>query len=71
MESLLQGIPKVAVQMTGKTRQDHLKHLRDVLAQLDKAAIHLKVMNCVFLQEEMVYLGHCINQSGIHRWKAK
>ena len=67
---LLQGIPQVVVRIddilvTGKTRHDHLRHLKQVLARLDKAGIHLKLKKCVFLQGEVVYLGHRINRSGI------
>ena len=51
--------------MTGKTGHDHLKHLKEVLTQLDKAGIHLMLKKCVFLQVEVVYLGHRINRSGI------
>lgn len=70
MESLLQGILQVVDQIddilvTGKTRHDHLKHLKEVLARLDKAGIHLNLKKCVFLQGEVVYLGHCINRNGI------
>ena len=70
MENLLQGIPQVIVRIddilvTGKTRHDHLKHLKQVLERLDKAGIHLKLKKCVFLQGEVVYLGHRINRSGI------
>ena len=70
MERLLQGIPQVVVRIddilvTGKARHDHLRHLKEVLARLDKAGIHLKLKKCVFLQGEVVYLGHRINRTGI------
>lgn len=73
MESLLQGIPQVIVLIedilvTGKTSQDHLKHLKEVLAQLEKGGIHLKLKKSVFLQGEVIYLGHHINRSRI-KWK--
>ena len=57
--------------MTGKTRHDHLKHLKEVLVRLDKAGIHLKPKKCVFLQGEVVYLGHRINRSGIQPVESK
>ena len=76
MESLLQGIPQVVVQiddilMTGKTRRNHLKHLKEALAQLDMAGIHLKLNKCVILQGEVVYLGHRINGNGIRPVEGK
>ena len=47
-EMHLQGIPQVVVWINnilvaGKTRGNHLEHLKEVLAQLDKAGICLKV----------------------------
>ena len=76
MESLLQGIPQLVVRIddilvTGKTRHDHLKHLKEVLVRLDKAGIHLKLKKRVFLQGEVVYLGHRINRSGIQPVEGK
>ena len=46
IESLLQGIPQVVVRIdnilvSSKTRQNHLEHLKKVLAWLDKAGIRL------------------------------
>ena len=76
MESLLQGIPQVVVRMDGilvtdKTRHDHLKHLKEVLVRLDKAGSHLKLKKCVFLQGEVVCLGHRINRSAIQPVQGK
>ncbi|KAL9960436.1 hypothetical protein ACROYT_G033892 [Oculina patagonica] len=70
IESLLQGIPQVVVRIddilaTGKTRHDHLNHLKEVLARLTKAGVRLKLKKCVFLRNEVVYLGHRINSDGI------
>ena len=66
MESLLQGILQAVVRIDdilvmSKTRHDHLTHLKEVLERLDKAGIYLKLKKCVFLQGEVVYLGHRIN----------
>ena len=57
--------------VTGKTRHDHLRHLKEVLARLDKAGIHLKLKKCVFPQGEVVYLEHRINRSGIQPVEGK
>ena len=53
IESLFQGIPQVIVRIdnilvTGKTRQNHLEHLKEVLTRIDKAGIWLKLKKCVF-----------------------
>ena len=70
IESLLQGIPQVVVRIddvlvTGKTREKHLENLKKVLTRLDKAGIRLKRKKCVFLQNQVIYLGHRINRDGI------
>ena len=76
IESLLQGIPRVAVWIddilvTGKTRQNHLEHLKEVLAWLDKAGIRVKLKKCVSLQNQVIYLEHRINRDGIQPRKEK
>lgn len=67
IESLLQGIPQVVVRIddilvTGKTRNKHLEHLKEVLVRLDRAGIRLKLKKCVFLQNQVIYVGHRINK---------
>ena len=69
IESLLQGIPQVVV--TGKTRDKHLENLKEVLTRLDKAGIRLKLKKCVFLQNQVIYLGHRINRDGIQPIEGK
>ena len=76
IESLLQGIPQVVVRIddilvTGKTRNKHLEHLKEVLVRLDKAGIRLKLKKCVFLQNQVIYLGHRINKDGIQPIEGK
>ena len=77
MESLLQGILQVVVRIddilvTGKTRHDHLKHLKEVLARLDKAGIHRNLKKCVFFKEKrFIWDIACINRSGIQPVKGK
>jgi len=75
IKSLLQGIPQVVVRIddilvTGKTRHNNLKHLKDVLARLTKAGVRLKLKKCV-LQKEVIYLGHRINSDGIQPVESK
>ena len=53
IESLLQGIPQVVVRIDNilvsrKTRQNHLEHLKEVLARLDKAGIRLSWRSVFF-----------------------
>ena len=53
--------------VTGKTRKNHLEHLKEVLSRLDKTEIRLKPKKRVFLQNQVNYLGHRINGDGIQR----
>ena len=67
---LLQEIPQVVVRIddilvTGKTRKNHLEHLKEVLVRLDKTGIRLKLKKRVFVQNQVIYLGHRINRDGI------
>ena len=71
MDSLLQGLPQVAVYLddiliTGENDHEHLHNLDQVLEQLEKAGLRLKHSKCVFLTPEVEYLGHKINKDGLH-----
>ena len=69
MENILQDIPCVAVYLddiilTGATTAHHLETLDLVLGRLEEAGLRLKRENCIFLADEVVYLGHKIDQQG-------
>ena len=42
-----------------------------MLVRLDKAGIRLKLKKCVFLQNQVIYLGHRINKDGIQPIESK
>lgn len=70
MEGLVQGIPKVAIYLddiliTGMDTADHLKNLGAVLQKLEDAGLRLKREKCVFLQDDVEYLGHKVNAQGL------
>ena len=70
MESLLQGIPRVAVYfddiiVTRANDQEHLATLREVLSRILKAGLHLKWAKCGFLLDEVEYLGHKVTAQGL------
>ena len=44
------------------TFEEHLQHLRELLRE---AQLRLKVSKCVFLREQVQYLGHAISKQGI------
>ena len=47
------------------TLEDHLAHLRAVLAQLRQHQFYLKASKCSFGQSHIEYLGHVISHKGV------
>ena len=48
-----------------RTFEEHLQYLRQVFKPLKEAQLGLKVSKCVFLREQVQYLGHAISKQGI------
>ena len=70
MEATLQGLPMVCVYLddilvSGKTQQEHLANLHEVLTHLESAGLRLKREKCSFCQPEVTYLGHIICADGL------
>ena len=70
MDNLLQGIPQVCVYLddilvTGKSTEEHLKNLDEVLSRLKNAGMRLKKSKCAFLLLQVEYLGHQISEKGL------
>nr|XP_033960387.1 uncharacterized protein K02A2.6-like [Pseudochaenichthys georgianus] len=71
MEGLLQGIPRVAIflddiLLTGKDNKEHLQTLVLVLKRLQEAGLRLKRTKCSFMSEEVMFLGHKVDATGLH-----
>ena len=71
MENLLQGINGVCVYfddilVTGSPSEDHLQNLDKVLTKIDEAGLRLKRSKCSFMMSKIEYLGHVIDEHGIH-----
>ncbi|GJR59531.1 putative reverse transcriptase domain-containing protein, partial [Tanacetum coccineum] len=49
-----------------KTKEDHEVHLRLVLELLKKEKLYAKFSKCEFWLQKVHFLGHMVNQSGIH-----
>ncbi|GJZ98965.1 putative reverse transcriptase domain-containing protein [Tanacetum coccineum] len=49
-----------------KTKEDHEVHLGLVLELLRKEKLYAKFSKCEFWLQEVHFLGHVVNQSGIH-----
>ena len=70
MDAVLQGIPQVIcyidnILVTGKTKAEHLSNLEEVLKRLWEHGVCLKKEK-LFLQDLVEYLGHCIDEQGVH-----
>ena len=57
--------------ITGEKEVDHLKNLDEFLKRLGTAGMRLKVEKCLFQQEKVECLGHCITKDGIFPTMAK
>lgn len=71
MEGLLQGIPHVTIflddiLLTGKDDREHLQTLARVLKRLQEAGLRLKRTKCLFMNEEVMFLGHKVEATGLH-----
>nr|GEW67729.1 reverse transcriptase domain-containing protein [Tanacetum cinerariifolium] len=49
-----------------KSKEEHEGHLRLVLELLKKEKLYAKFSNCEFWLQEVHFLGHVVNQNGIH-----
>ena len=70
METLLKGLPMVVaylddILVAGKTEQEHLTNLAQVLERIDSAGMKLKKEKCAFCLPRVEYLGHIISAEGL------
>lgn len=71
MENVLAGIPNICIYLddilvSGKSEQDHLQTLEKVFARLSAAGLTLKLAKCQFGLKSVTYLGHVIDEHGLH-----
>ena len=76
MENVLQGIPNVIVYIddilvTGANEEEHLKTLSLVLDHLEKDGFRARKSKCQFMVPSVSYLGHLIDQFGLHPLQEK
>jgi hypothetical protein len=48
-----------------KTKEEHLRHLQQVLEWLKEENMLINLKKCTFMQEELVYLGFVVSQEGL------
>ena len=71
MDTILQGATGVIcylddILVTGKDESEHFRNLEEVLQRLRYHGVRLKKEKCQFLQKSVEYLGHRIDQTGVH-----
>ena len=71
MDTILQDVPGVIcylddILITGKTDSEHFHNLEEVLQRLQWHGVRLRKEKCQFLQESVEYLGHRIDETGVH-----
>lgn len=76
MDQVLEGIPQVQcilddMIITGKTEQDHLNNLEQVLSRLHKHGLRANSSKCEFFQDKIEFCGHEISQDGLHKSQKK
>ena len=71
IEQVLQGIPMVVcrvddILVSGKSDEEHLRNLDEVLTRIANAGLKLKLSKCKFMQPQVEYLGFQLDSFGIH-----
>jgi hypothetical protein len=76
MDQILQGLSGVQCVLddmiiTGKSDDEHLQNLENVLKKLQDSGLRANIEKCSFLQDSVVYCGHEISKEGLHKTKDK
>ena len=76
MDTVLQGIPHVIcyiddILVTGVNNGEHLSTLATVLQRLQQYGFRMKRTKCEFLKPSIEYLGHLIDDEGLHALPSK
>ncbi|GKA58124.1 putative reverse transcriptase domain-containing protein [Tanacetum coccineum] len=62
----LTNAPAVFMNLMNRSKDEHEVHLRLVLELLKKEELYAKFSKCEFWLQEVQFLGHVVNQNGIH-----
>ena len=76
MDQILQGIPGVCcylddILIRSRSKEEHLYLLDKVLTRLEQYGVHVKLSKCEFLKSEVQYLGHPVDNEGLHPTEEK
>jgi hypothetical protein len=50
----------------GRTREEHDRTLRELLARLQEVGLHVKESKCAILVPKVTFLGHVLDSNGVH-----
>ncbi|KAL6463598.1 hypothetical protein MHYP_G00279890 [Metynnis hypsauchen] len=72
MDQVLQGLPNVHcflddILVTGTNDVQHLKNLGAVLSRLEEFGLRVQQEKCEFFKSSLEYLGHTIDEAGLHK----
>ena len=71
ISKVLKGLHKIAVTylddivIFGKSKEEHLEHLKIIFQRLKEAGLKLKRLKCDFMKTQIQYFRHLISSSGI------
>ena len=72
MEVVMQGLARECcmvylddILVMGRTFEEHLENLQKVFSRLRKAKLTLKPRKCLFVRNEVEYLGHIVSKDGV------
>ncbi len=76
MDQMLHGLDNVLcraddVLIKGSAVPEHLDTLQQTFTRLNEHAVHLNKDKCVFLQPSVEYMGHVVDQEGLHPMQSK
>ena len=76
IDQILAGIPNVVAYIDDiliytKSKDEHLKVLQLVLDRLQSKNVRARLEKCAFLEQSVQYLGHKIDEAGVHPLESK
>lgn len=76
MDQILQGLNRVTcflddILITASSEEKLLERLDEVLTRLERHSVRVKLSKCQFFQSSVEYLGHRVDQKGLHATEEK
>ena len=76
MDAILQSLSRAIcyiddILVTRVSEEEHLHNLEEVLKRLRQHGVRVKAEKCAYFQDTVEFLGHGIDQRGLHTTSAK